>query len=63
MIEVKVRHNEPIDRAIKRLKKVMDREGILRELKERKYFMKPSEHKRKKSARARARRKKEQEDS
>ena len=59
-MQIKVKRNEPIDKAIKRLKKIMDREGILREVKERRYYMKPSEHKRKKSARARARLRKEQ---
>jgi len=38
----------------------MERENILAEVKERKYYMKPSVKKRKKAARARARLKKEE---
>ena len=59
-MEVKLKRNEPVDRALKRLKRLMDREGILRELKERRYYEKPSEKKRKKSARARTRKRKEE---
>lgn len=55
MIEVRVKKGEPIERAIKRLKKTMDKEGIIKQLRADRYFEKPSEKKRKKSARARAR--------
>ena len=40
---------------MKRLKKVMDKEGIMKQLRANRYFEKPSEKKRKKSARARTR--------
>ena len=42
-IEVTLKRNEPVERAMRRLKKILDNEGIMRELKERKYFQKPPE--------------------
>jgi len=54
--EVKIRRGEPIEKALRRLKKKLDREGIMREIRARRHFEKPSERKRKKSARARSRR-------
>ena len=54
------RINENIDKVLRQLKRSMDKEGIMRELKERQYYEKPSDKKRKKSARARSRVKKEQ---
>lgn len=44
-----------IDKALKKLKRIMTSEGILKELKERQYYTKPSERRRKKSAQARSR--------
>jgi len=58
-IQIKLKKNEHIDRAIKRLKRSIDREGIVKDLKERRYFVKPGDKKRNKSSQARARRKKE----
>lgn len=55
MTEVKVRKGETIDRALKRLKKKLDREGVMREIRARRHFEKPSEKKRRKSVRARSR--------
>ena len=55
MITIKPRHNEPIEKTLKRLKRIMDKEGVIQEIRERQYYMKPSEKKRKKSSRARAR--------
>ena len=55
MIQVKVKKGEPVERALKRLKKIMDKEGMMKQLRANRYFEKPSEKKRKKSARARAR--------
>lgn len=63
MIEIKLKRNENIDRALKRLKRIMDKDGILRELKERNYYEKPSVKKKKKQDRAKARRKKEARDA
>jgi len=53
--EVKVRKGETIDKAIRRLKKKLDREGVLRELRARRHYEKPSEQRRRKAARARSR--------
>jgi small subunit ribosomal protein S21 len=40
--EVKVRENEPIESALRRFKKQCEKTGILRELKERAHYDKPS---------------------
>ena len=55
MIQVKVKRGESVEKALKRLKKMMDKEGMMRQLRANRYFEKPSEKKRRKSARARAR--------
>lgn len=55
LIEVKVKRGEAVDRALKRLKKIMDKEGMMKQLRANRYFEKPSEKKRRKSARARSR--------
>jgi len=55
VIQVKVRKGEAVDRALKRLKKIMDKEGLMRQLRSSRYFEKPSEKRRRKSARARSR--------
>ena len=47
-----------VERAVKHLKRKMDTEGILRELKRRRHYMKPSIKKRKKAAEAARRRRK-----
>ena len=55
MIQVKLKRGETVEKALRRLKKIMDKEGMMRQLRANRYFEKPSEKKRKKSARARAR--------
>ena len=42
MIDVKVRNGEPVGKALRRLKKKMDNEGILQTLNDKRYFKKPS---------------------
>ena len=49
-----------IERAIKQLKRKVASEGILRELKRRRHYMKPSVKKRKKQSEAASRRRKRQ---
>ena len=44
--EVSAKKGEPIDKALRRLKKKLDREGVLRELRNRRCYEKPSEIKR-----------------
>jgi small subunit ribosomal protein S21 len=53
--EIKVRKGEPVDKALRRLKKKLDKEGIMREIRAHRHYEKPSERKRRKSARARLR--------
>ena len=47
-IEVKIRKGEPVERAIRRLKKKLDREGIIKEARQKRYFEKPCEVRRRK---------------
>ena len=44
--EVRVKKGEVIDRALRRLKKKLDKEGTLTELRHRRHYEKPSEIKR-----------------
>lgn len=55
VIQVRIKKGETVDRALKRLKKVLDKEGLMREIRNRRYFEKPSEGKRREKARARIR--------
>jgi small subunit ribosomal protein S21 len=55
VIQVKLKKGENVERALKRLKKIMDKEGMMKQVRANRYFEKPSEKRRKKSARARAR--------
>ena len=53
MVEIKLKRGESVEKALRRLKKKMDKEGTMKEIRGHRYFEKPSEKKRKKSARAR----------
>ena len=53
--EVKVKRGESVDRALRRLKKKLDKEGIMREIRAHRHYEKPSEKKRRKAARSRTR--------
>ncbi|NQZ60136.1 MAG: 30S ribosomal protein S21 [Lentisphaeraceae bacterium] len=44
--EVKTKKGEPIEKALRLLKKKLDREGLIRELRSRRCYEKPSEIKR-----------------
>jgi small subunit ribosomal protein S21 len=55
VLQVKLRKGEPVEKALRRLKKIMDKEGMMRDMRGHRYFEKPSEKRRKKSARARSR--------
>ena len=44
--EVKLKKGEPVDRALRRLKKKVDREGTLKEVRNHRHFEKPSEKRR-----------------
>ena len=58
MIEIQVRERESLERALRRFKKKWERAGILREVRNRSFYVKPSDEKReanKKAVRRRAR--------
>ncbi|MBD2714313.1 MULTISPECIES: 30S ribosomal protein S21 [Hymenobacter] len=42
MIIVQIKENESVDRALKRFKKKFERTGVLKELRRRTFFQKPS---------------------
>lgn len=52
MIIVNVKDNESVDRALKRFKKKFEKTGVLKELRSRTYFEKPSVSKKKQKERA-----------
>jgi len=58
MAKVRVRKNETVEKAIRRFKRLVDNEGILRKVKESRFYEKPSVKKKKKRARAEKRRRK-----
>ena len=54
-IPLKLKKGETVERGLKRLKKILDKEGLLKTLRDQRYFEKPCVKARKKSARARIR--------
>jgi len=48
MSSIEIKDNEPLERALRRFKRKIEREGILVALKARERYEKPSERKRKK---------------
>ncbi|MBI3986172.1 MAG: 30S ribosomal protein S21 [Lentisphaerae bacterium] len=52
MTEVKIKRGESIEKALRRLKKKLDREGTMKEIRNHRYFEKPSERRRKKQLRS-----------
>ena len=58
MVEVQVQEKESLERALRRFKKKWERAGVLREVRNRSFYVKPSDEKReatKKAIRRRAR--------
>ncbi len=53
MLEIKLKKGEPVERAIRRLKKKLDREQTLKKFRERRRFEKPSARRRRKQKAAR----------
>ncbi|TRZ95123.1 30S ribosomal protein S21 [bacterium] len=49
MPEIEIRKDESFESALRRFKKKIEQEGILRELRDRKHYEKPSEKKRRKA--------------
>ncbi len=48
MTEIKLKKGEPVERALRRLKKRVEREGTLRTVRANRHFEKPSERRRRK---------------
>ena len=46
MVEVKLRDGEQLERALRRFKKKWERAGILREVRRKSFYVKPSDEKR-----------------
>jgi len=53
VVEIKLKRGESVEKALRRLKKKMDKEGTMKEIRGHRYFEKPSEKRRRKAARAR----------
>ena len=47
-VEVRLRKGEAMEKALRRLKKKIDREGIIRDVRQKRYFEKPCEVRRRK---------------
>lgn len=60
-IEVRVKNND-VSKALRKLKKLMQQEGIFQELRQREYFEKPSLARKRKKAQAKKRWQKKQEE-
>ena len=58
MASVKVRKNESTEKAMKRFKRKVEKEGIMRDIKKYRYYRKPSVKKKEKSKAAEKRRRK-----
>ena len=52
MTKVRVKMDEPFEKALRRFKKKCNKEGIMQRLKETKHYEKPSEKRRRKMAKA-----------
>ena len=55
MSEIKVRENESIDSALRRFKRQTSRDGVIKEVRKREHYEKPSVRRKKKSEAARKR--------
>jgi small subunit ribosomal protein S21 len=53
LTEIRLKKGEPVDRALRRLKKRIDREGTLKEVRNHRHYEKPSEQRRRKEKVAR----------
>ncbi len=53
MTEIRLKKGESVDRALRRLKKKIDREGTLKEVRSHRHYEKPSERRRRKEKVAR----------
>lgn len=53
MTEIRLKKGESVDRALRRLKKRIDREGTLKDVRSKRHYEKPSERRRRKEKAAR----------
>jgi small subunit ribosomal protein S21 len=53
LTEIRLKKGESVDRALRRMKKKLDREGTLKQVRARRHFEKPSERRRRKEKAAR----------
>ena len=53
MSEIRIKKGEPVERALRRLKRKLDREGTIREIRVRKTYEKPSIRRKRKAKEAR----------
>ena len=53
LTEIKLKKGEPVEKALRRLKKKIDREGVLKEVRNHRHYEKPSERRRRKMKLAR----------
>jgi len=53
LTEIRLKRGEPVDRALRRMKKKLDREGTLKTVRANRHFEKPSERRRRKEKAAR----------
>jgi len=58
LAEIYINNSDDIERSIKRFKKIVDREGILLEVKKRRYFAKPAAEKHEKNKKMERKRRK-----
>jgi len=49
---IRIKEDEPLERALRRFKRKLDQEGILKELKKHEYYEKPSQQRRRRLLRA-----------
>ncbi len=52
MTEIRMKKGESVDKALRRLKKKLDKEGTLKEIRNRRYYEKPSEQRRRRAKRS-----------
>ncbi len=45
---IKVQEDEPLERALRRFKKKLDKEGVIKQMKRQEYYEKPSQRRRRK---------------
>ena len=45
MVSIKIKDGEPFEKALRRFKKKWEKAGVLREIRSRSYYLKPSEKK------------------